>query len=213
MKHALSDIKEGKDKMDQVVKNLKTREEALKETKTNLKNVNIEKIAVEKKLDKLEKEMEIIKKKQVVEKLKCKVCDISFESSVFLTQHIREKHSRDQVCQTRQSVASVTIQTDEEATLDTWEYPCYYCDYVINSSEELKNHREDCSVCLGLDLGKDKCDQCDEKFEHRTELIDHYQNNHPDIFIIWCDFRQAGFDMLEDLRGHIRMEHTDYIPR
>ena len=65
-------------------------------------NVNIEKIAVEKKLDKLEKKLEIIKKKQVVEKIKCRVCDISFESPVFLSHQVREKHSRDQVCQTLQ---------------------------------------------------------------------------------------------------------------
>ena len=45
--------------------------------------------------------MENLKKKQLIEELKCKVCAISYKSTVSLTQHIREKHQRDQVSQTK----------------------------------------------------------------------------------------------------------------
>ena len=124
-----------------------------------------------------------------------------------LTQHIREKHHKDQVCQTRKTVANVTIQTDDDEVNS--EYPCYYCDYWITSYEDLVNHKEDCPV---LDIRDDKCDQCDARFKLRTDLMDHYKNIHPEISIIWCDFCQAGFDMIEELQCHIRIEHRDYLP-
>ena len=69
----------------------------------------MEKMVVQKKKDKLIKEMEIIQKMLAIEKLKCKVCAISLESSVHLTQHIRETHHRDQVCQTTKSVSTVKM--------------------------------------------------------------------------------------------------------
>ena len=133
------------------------------------------------------------------------MCAINYESTVYLTQHIREKHRRDQVSQTRKAVASTnsTTQTSDNDTGNASEYPCYYCDYTITSFEDLKNHKGDCPL---LDLDQDKCDQCGANFEHRTDLIDHFRNIHPEISIIWCDFCQAGFETIEELQCHIRIK-------
>ena len=169
-----------------------------------LNKFSIEKKGLGNKLDQTIKEMEILKVKQVTEELKCKVCAISFESSVTLTQHIRENHQKKQVCQTRKAVANVTIQTNVEEII--CEYRCFYCDYVIVSYEDLMNHKGDCPV---LDICDDKCEA---KFKHRSDLMDHYKNFHPEITIICYDFCQAGFDKIEDLQCHLRIEHRNYLP-
>ena len=209
VKLAQSDCKKHKNEKDQVAKNLKLCEKASEGTDNDLKNVNIEKIAVDKKLDKIVKEMENLKKKQLIEELKCNVCAISYKSTVSLTQHIREKHQRDQVSQTKKAVANFATQTSDNATEDNSEYPCYYCDYAIKSFEDLMNHKGDCPL---LDLDQDKCDQCGGNFENRTDLIDHFRNIHPEKSIVWCDFCQAGFETIEELQCHIRIEHRNYLP-
>ena len=176
-------------------------------SKNELKNASIEKASLGDKLEQTVQEMETLKMKQALEELKCKVCAISFKSSVTLTEHIRENHFKDQVCQTRKPVANANIQTNDKEII--CEYPCYYCDYVIASFEDLMNHKTDCPV---LDNCDDKCDQCEAAFNQRTDLINHYKNIHPEITINWCDFCQAGFDKIEELQCHIRIEHRNYLP-
>ena len=127
---------------DQAVKNLEACEKA---SKDDQKIINKQKVAVDNKLEQIVKEFETLKKKQVIKELTCKVCDISFENTVTLTQHIREMHHRDQVCQTRKSVANVTIQTDDNEII--CDYPCFYCDHIIASFDDLMSHIGDCPVC------------------------------------------------------------------
>ena len=147
-------------------------------------------------------ELDLVKKDLIQAKVKkelnCSHCDLKFESKVALSQHVRENHYKNQVSQTK-----------EEKTITNCEYLCYYCDYAITSSEDLKKHKGDYP---GLDMCQDKCDQCDAKFEFRRDLIDHFKNSHPEISIVWCDFCQAGFETIEELQCHIRMEHRNYLP-
>ena len=137
-------------------------------------------------------------------KLKCSMCDSDFVQAVDLRKHVRSNHCKDQVSQTRTFNKIVSTQTEEN--IETCEYPCFYCDNVITSIEDLMQHKGDCPVY------QDKCDQCDAKFRYRSDLIDHYKTKHPEMSLVWCDFCQAGFEGLEELQGHIRIEHRNYLP-
>ena len=138
-------------------------------------------------------------------KLKCSLCDSDFVQAVELRNHIRSYHCKDQVSQTRTLNKIVSTQTEE--MIETCEYPCFYCDYDITSFEDLMQHKGDCPVY------QDKCDQCNAKFTHRSELINHYKINNPELSLVWCDFCQAGFQTLDVLQCHIRIEHigTTYL--
>ena len=171
-----------------------------------------DKVELKEKLENAILELDAVKKEKGIEnnnelKIKCSLCDADFVQAIELRQHVRAKHCKDQVSQTRTFNKVVSTQTEEN--IETCEHPCFYCDYVITSFEDLINHKGDCPV---LDINQDKCDQCEAKFEYRSDLIDHYKDNHPEISIIWCDFCQAGFETLEDLQCHIRMEHRNYLP-
>ena len=96
---------------------------------------------LEKKLDDCVLELDSLKQKQLVEnnnivKLKCSVGAIHFDSGVSLRQHIREKHHKDQVSQTRTSSVEDLKQTDDNTENLNCEYPCFYCGENVNSSKE-----------------------------------------------------------------------------
>ena len=83
--------------------------------------------------------------------------------------------------------------------ISTGEYPCYYWDSVLTDSEDLTKHKYDCPV---PDKLQDKCDQCGGKFEYRIQ----------NIHSLTGDFCQAGFERIEELQCHMRMEHRNYLP-
>ena len=66
VKLALSDSEKYRMEKNQVVKNLKASGKALEATETDLRNVNIEKVALVKKLEQTVKEMETLKMKQEI---------------------------------------------------------------------------------------------------------------------------------------------------
>ena len=169
-----------------------------------------ENVKLKEKLDNALLELEAAKKKKDTEnnnELQCSLCDADFLQSVELKHHIRSNHYRDQVGQTRTLNKIVSTQTEEN--IETIEYPCFYCDYVIASFEDLIEHKGNCSVS---EMYQDKCDLCDAKFAYRSDLIHHYKTNHPEISIVWCGFCQAGFEAIEELQCHIRFEHRNYLP-
>ena len=169
-----------------------------------------ENVELKEKLDNALLELEAAKKEKDTEnnnELQCSLCDADFLQSVELKHHIRSNHYRDQVGQTRTLNKIVSTQTEEN--IETIEYPCFYCDYVIASFEDLIEHKGNCSVS---EMYQDKCDLCDAKFAYRSDLIHHYKTNHPEISIVWCGFCQAGFESIEELQCHIRFEHRNYLP-
>ena len=170
-----------------------------------------DKVELREKLENALLELEVKKGKNTENnnelKINCSLCDADFMKAVDLRQHIRSNHCKDQVSQTRSQNKIVSTQTEEK--IETSEYPCFYCDHVITSLEDLMKHKYECPV---FDRYQDKCDQCDAKFEYRSDLINHYKANHPEISIIWCDFCQAGFETIGELQSHIRIEHRDYLP-
>ena len=111
-------------------------------------------------------------------------------------------------------------------TSDFVKYPCFYCDEEIIDLKILQKHQDKCTEtgivheqiadqkdnCPVLDMAQDDCDQCGAKFEYRTDLIEHFKHNHPEVSIVWCDFCQAGFEAIEELQCHIRVEHRNYLP-
>ena len=204
-KTELEEEKVDKLKMFQVISDLETQ---LKVKCEGVKVKDIEYPQLENDNTKLEKlfnecsiELELAKKNfaeaNIKKEYKCSHCDLELESKVSLSQHLRDEHFKNQVSQTK-----------NEEKEENFEHLCFYCDHVITSIEDLKKHRSDCPV---LDC-QDKCDQCDSKFRYRTDLIDHFKSNHPEISIVWCDFCQAGYETLEELQSHIRMEHRNYLP-
>ena len=189
--------------------NLEDGFKAMKAKEIEIGKLNNEIVTVKSRLDASCIELETMRQNEnnnIVEYL-CKFCGKKYFEANELRQHIRTKHYKDQVSQTGTLNKIVATQTEEK--IETSEYPCFYCDHVITSLEDLMNHKGDCPL---LDVCQDKCDQCDAKFEHRIDLIDHYKANHPELSIIWCDFCQAGFETLEVLQCHIRIEHRNYLP-
>ena len=61
----------------------------------------------------------------------CSKCGSNFKSYKILKQHIRSEHSQ---CR--------ATQKDKDGILE--EYPCYYCDRVIVSTNDLEMHGTTC---------------------------------------------------------------------
>ena len=193
---------------------IKNKNKLLADKTSECKQLVEDKVQLEEQLDNAHLELKAAKKESDTDnnnelKLKCSLCDSDFVQAVELRKHIRSNHCKDQVSQTRTVNKFVSTQTDEKIETCESEYPCFYCDYVITSFEDLMQHKGDCPV---LEMFQDKCDQCDAKFTYRSDLIDHYKTNHPEISLVWCDFCQAGFGALAELQCHIRMVHKNNLP-
>ena len=202
----LDELKGDKMKMTKMISDLETQLkvkcEGVKVKDIECTNLENDNSRLKKLLNECNMELELEKKNFTEANNKkefiCSHCDLKLESKVSLSQHLRDKHFKNEVSQTK-----------KEEKKETYEHPCFYCDHVICSFEDLMIHKGDFPV---IDICRDKCDQCDAKFEYRTDLIDHYKNNHPETSIVWCDFCQAGFKTLEELQSHIRIEHRNYLP-
>ena len=198
---------ENKAVKEELENKIKNKNKLLADKTSECKQLIEDKVQLEELLENAHLELKAVKKETDNNnefKFKCSLCDSDFVQAVELSEHIRSNHSKDQVSQTRTLNKIVYTQTEEK--IETCEYPCFYCDYVITSCKDLMQHKGDCPVF------PDKCDQCDAKFRYRSDLIDHYKTNHPEITLVWCDFCQAGFDALEELQCHIRTEHRNYLP-
>ena len=156
-KTQLTDLKSKNMKIHETNKDLEV-QLALKNENLNLKQnetkvINEEKESLKTKLDQCLSEIDSFKlernlKKQVI--LECNLCDMICESAVDLSQHVRAKHVKHQVSQTRIQDVAVSTQTEEILEITETEYPCFYCGQIINSSGfNLARHLSECSE-LGL---------------------------------------------------------------
>ena len=150
-----NEIKEDKEESIRVIRNLgeevKETNEKLKAKIVECKGCKNDKIVLETKVNKCLFDIDSIKKDQVLLnnnnplKIQFPVCEVDFASKATLSEHVRESHQKDQVCQTRISKIEAFTQTkDEDETIDS-EHACVYCDVTIKNSEEnLFNHLFDC---------------------------------------------------------------------
>lgn len=149
----LNQVKEDLNQRDLLAKGL---ENELKEKDKKLKTSVLENKTLHKEIRDLEAKLETVTQVKAIEaldrnidKLKCSICNDSYESVVSLSEHKRKYHFKDQVSQTRtiNCEASTQIDVNNEPFLE--EYPCFYCAEIISRSP--LDHYEVCDQ-LGLPL-------------------------------------------------------------
>ena len=87
----------------------------------------------------------------------CSKCGSNFKSYKILKQHIRSERSQ---CR--------ATQKDKDGILE--EYPCYYCDRVIVSTNDLEMHGRTCHVEIRVKGGVEfSCDICGVKSRYEKD--------------------------------------------
>jgi hypothetical protein len=150
-----------------------------------------------------------VKQKKPAKKFKYNLCDIYVESGVELGQHFRRNHYKDQVCQTSE------CETSDEPS--KFEYPCFYCGYMISSAEELQKHVTEC-ISLSEEV-EFPCNVCETSFISMVELehhiiFYHYEWELPDEPIFNyefpCDVCDTNCRSKVKLEEHIRAYHYTF---
>ena len=155
----------------------------------------------------------------------CNYCDDQCKSKIELSKHIREKHIKDQVSQTKAPKVAFS------------EFSCFYCEEKISTFKILQEHRDVCREIgvfheqvdeqdanqpyaleipwmhpsfpyKALSLPRNEpCYTCGEVLKTKTELRQHYDLKHSEIILHWCDECFTNFGSDQGLKSHLRNAH------
>ena len=185
------------EKLEVKVKALKVKDEACKEFKGA-------KADYEKRLE--ESLLELKNAKCVKQSLLCDLCEFESKSQVAFKEHVRRYHLREQRTQT--SLDGIkSVEKD-------WEHPCFYCDKIIISSEDLQFHKCEyheqwlCDSEYQEDFNLFQCDDCGAECENKTDLDGHISSYH-ELGTFYCNICPLKFSTNGDLYFHKQRCHEE----
>ena len=139
--------------------------------------------------------------------LSCKLCGLKVEKFEDMKQHIRDEH-----CKSKASQSEI-----KENKL--FDYPCFYCDEMVSSEEQLRNHRKAAHESFLCDF---LCSECGRKCNSKNDLDWHKKTKHGPFAPIQeikrptttypfrdetCDFCDEQCLTLAELQDHMRSKH------
>ena len=136
-----------------------------------------------------------------------------------MKDHVRKQHSQSKACQ---------YQIQENSYFEN--SPCFYCDKVITSKEELAEHYMTCSEVIMMDENDQEvpdqfddcyysCDMCMEKFSCFEDLGGHRSVFHgmgavkmrQQLEFYNCDICPLIYNSELELDDHLENCHMDYV--
>ncbi len=113
----------------------------------------------------------------------CGVCELSFESSKVLVQHLEEKHTSLQmpyickICEYRTSVYDDIIVHFSKTHLGSKSLMCHFCLRILKTAKDFSRH---CLKHLTISIrnGSHRCKSCKLMFLSYSELKEHADKDH-----------------------------------
>ena len=159
------------------------------------------------------------KSKKENQYLSCNSCDFKVKSIHHMKDHVRKQHSQSKACQ---------YKIEENSYFES--YPCFYCEKVITSKEELEEHYITCSDVIMMDENDQEvpdqfykcyysCDMCIEKFSCLEDLGGHrsvfhglgaLKMRHP-LELYDCDICPLIYNTELELEDHVESCHMDFV--